>query len=522
MKWSAIRGWRPSRIGLRLLAFNLLVVFVPVLGVLYLSVYETRLLQAQEQSMVQQGRVLAAALAEQAALDAASIDRLFTRLGSQGDARYRVFDSGGALLADSARNRPPAPSEEKYGASEPQDVRQRVLYRLGALIANSRKKVKSWAGSPSPDARPLDAAAAPEVHAALAGRYGSATRQTPGQRSVTMFSALPVARDGTVVGAVLVSQSTYRILRALYDVRLRIFEIVIASLIAASLLTAVASMTIVGPLTRLRSQALAIAERGAPLPVGFPGAARVDELGDLARALDELTRRVHEHVRLVQSFAADVSHEFRNPLASIRTAGEMMVVADAQPERQRFLDLLVRDVGRLERLVSGLREVAVVGEQLQQAPTESIDLAELMKELAGRFELSGGRRVMVVVKTPAGSTVVRGSRERLDQVFDNVIGNGVSFSPDGGVVEVTLTLEGRACIVGVLDRGPGIPSAHLDRVFDRFFSYRPATERGNHIGLGLAIARQIVEGYGGTISATNRPGGGARFEVSLPLASVQT
>ncbi len=527
MTWPARRGWRPSRIALRLLAFNLLVVFVPVVGVLYLNVYEARLLQAQEQSMVQQGRVLAAALAAEPALDAAGIERLFARLGPRGDARYRVYDLHGAMLADSARGRPVVVPDDKYGASitttEPRDVRSRILYRLGALIANSRKKVDSTLGRQTPNPRAPETAGVPaEVQAALAGRYGSATRPTPGQRSVTMFSALPVVHDETTMGAVLVTQSTYRILAALYDVRLRIFEVVVGSLVAASMLTALAATTIVGPLGRLRSQALAIAERRGPLPLGFPGTARADELGDLARALDELTRRVNDHVRLVQSFAADVSHEFKNPLASIRTAAETMAVADSDEERQRFLQLLLRDVGRLERLVSGLREVAVVGEQLHQASFEDIDLVEMMKELGRRFELSAGRSVPVVVDTPHGPALVRGSRERLDQVFDNVIGNAVSFSPDGSAVDVSVSIGERASIVAVVDRGPGIPMAHIDRVFDRFFSYRPAAARGQHIGLGLAIARQIVEEYHGTITVTNRPEGGARFEVTLPTAPVRS
>ena len=146
MSWAAIPGWRPSRIGLRLLAFNLLVVFVPVVGVLYLNVYETRLLRAQEESMVQQGRVLAAALADAAVLDADSVGRLLARLEPRGDARYRVYDTRGVLLGDSARGRAAVGGEPitRYEASpSPLDVRDRVLYRIGAWLANSRKTVRS-------------------------------------------------------------------------------------------------------------------------------------------------------------------------------------------------------------------------------------------------------------------------------------------------------------------------------------------------------------------------------------------
>ena len=331
-----------------------------------------------------------------------------------------------------------------------------------------------------------------------------------------MFSAQPVRRDQSVAGVVLVSQSTFRILQALYDVRLRIFRVVVASVVTASVLTAIASMTIVGPLRRLRARASALADRRTLLPGGFPEAGRADEIGALARALEEMTRRVNDHVELVRSFAADVSHEFKNPLASIRTAAEMIAVAERDADRQRFLALLIRDVGRLERLVSGLREVAMVGEQIEQEPTEAVDLAELLGELARRFQVSDGRDVTVVVQTPGDVPLVRGSRERLAQVFENLVANAMSFSPDGSAVEVGITVRDRGCVVTIDDRGPGIPEGHLRRIFDRFFMYRPGHRRDHHVGLGLAIAKQIVEGYHGAITASNRAAGGAHFEVSLP------
>jgi two-component system sensor histidine kinase ChvG len=229
-----------------------------------------------------------------------------------------------------------------------------------------------------------------------------------------------------------------------------------------------------------------------------------------------MTRRVNDHVDLVQSFTADVSHEFKNPLASIRTAAEMIAVADTDADRKRFLDLLTRDVDRLERLVSSLREVAVVGEQIEQEPAEAVDLKALLDEVAHRFEMSDGHRVQVLPESPNALPRVRGSRERLAQVFENLVGNAVSFSPEGASIAIGISGRDRSWVVTVDDRGPGIPEGHLDRVFGRFFTYRPGQPRDNHLGLGLAIAKQIVEGYNGMITASNRPEGGARFEVKLP------
>jgi two-component system sensor histidine kinase ChvG len=511
---------RLSRIGLRLFAFNLLLIFLPVTGVLYLDTYETRLRQAQEASLVQQARVLAAALNDRAAMAPDDLSQVFAGLERRSDARFRVFDASGQLVGDSARQAAGTALDDRAypAASDERKVRGRRLYRLGAWLAHVRRQLVSWLSpaEPGADQPGGDTSATPvEVRAALAGRYGAATRPTPGQRSVTMFSAVPVRHQGAIVGAVVASQSTFRILTALYAVRLRLFEIVIGSLAAAALLTALAATTIVRPLGRLRRQATASAERRGPLPDRFVGAERRDEIGALARALGELARRTNDHVRLVQSFGADVSHELKNPLASIRTAAEMMADSDSPDERQRFLGLMTTDVARLERLVSGLRDVARVEGQIEADRTETVLLPAVLQDavasaaagVAGRIDLNAAAGVHVIA-----------SRERLTQVFDNLLANALSFAPDGSTVAVTLRADAGWATVTVEDEGPGIPEAHLERVFDRFFTYRPGEPRREHVGLGLAIARQIVDSYGGTISAASRPSGGAHFTVRLPMA----
>ncbi len=521
-----IVNYRPSRIGLRLLAFNLLLVFLPVAGILYLDVYESRLLEVQERGMVQQARLVAAALGDPDALDRAAAEALLGRLGQRGDARIRVYDPAGALIADSARVPPPVERPEAASEYTPRRIRDRVLYRVAVWIVGARNAASTLARrilvSPQTsrtaaggvaggdhDPEPL-----PEVRAALEGRYGAAYYPTPGQRSVTLYSAVPIRSGDRVVGAALVSQSTLRILQALYDVRLRIFEIVVLSIGFAVVLGFIMSTTIVRPLVRLRRAAVALSDRRAT-PASFRRVDRRDEIGDLARSLEELTARLDAHIRLLESFAGDVSHEFKNPLAAIRVAAEVIAGTEDPAERARLFALLTRDVDRLERLVSGVRELARIDAQIAHEAMETVDLGALLEKL-GRGFAHRPVPVAVVVRAP-GDVVVRGSSDCLAQVFENVLENAAGFSPPGSPVEVAARTEGETCVVTVDDLGPGIPPAHLERVFERFVSFRPG-EGGarDHMGLGLPIAQAIVEGYGGTIQARNRPEGGTRIEVRLP------
>jgi len=521
--------FRPSRIGLRLLAFNLLLVFLPVAGILYLDVYETQLLEVQERGMVQQARLVAAALGNQDQMAAGDASPLLTRLGRRGDARIRVYDAGGTLIADSARVPDAAAdraADEGAGDyAEVTGVRQRLLYRVGVWLVRLRHAastvVRRVLVPPRDRSSQVDSSRelspGPEVRAALQGRYGADTRPTPGQRSVTLYSAVPVRDGDRVVGAAVVSQSTFRILRALYDVRLRIFQIVVASIAAAVVLGLLMSATIVRPLVRLRRAALALSDRRAT-PASFRRVDRRDEIGDLARTLEDLTVRLEAHIRLLESFAGDVSHEFKNPLASIRVAAEVLAATDDRVERERLLAMLTRDVDRLERLVSGVRELARIDAQIAHEALESVDLSALVGELVDGFRMRG-QQVEISFRGAPSHSLVRAAPDRLVQIFENVLENAVGFAPAGSVVEVRVATEESWCVASIVDRGPGIPAAHLERVFERFFSYRPdGPADREHTGLGLAIARAIVEGYGGSIRAANRDGGGACIEIRLPLA----
>jgi len=522
-----------ARISVRLLLFNILLVFLPAAGFFYLEVYEKELLEAQERAMVQQGRLVAAALAGQGELKAPAAKVLLLRLEGRTGSRLRVVDRQGNLLADSARLVPPRPAparrEGRYdrSASSAESLphpRENPLYRIGAWLYRLVGRISRPFARPEPpqDTEKVYSPGAPllgpEMRSALAGRYGATIRPTAGQRSVTLYSAIPIRSKGQVVGAVLVSQSTYRILLALYDVRLDIFRVVLAAVVAAAVLTLLVSATIARPLRQLRDQAHAVVDRRGRLRGRFRGSRRHDEIGDLARALEELTGRLERHLRFIESFASDVSHELKNPLASIRSATEMLGEVEDPADRRRFLEIAWREVARMEHLLSSVREISRIDARLEAEPAGPVDLRELLPAVLDSFRLHTGDGSRIAFRSPPGPVHAVAAPERLAQVVENLLDNAVGFSPPGGEVTVELAAEPDTAVLRVGDRGPGIPEEHRDRIFDRFFTWRPDEPhaRNGHTGLGLAIVKAIAEGYGGSVSAQNRPDGGACFEVRLP------
>ena len=530
-----------SRISIRLLAFNLLLVFLPVSGILSLRIYENQLLRMQENSMVQQGRLVAAALGGADDLDPERARDLLEGLELRLDARLRVYDQRGELVVDSSALGPRLDAVEADPEAEEPEVRQRFTYRLGLflygildrLTGSDDRSGEASGDIPATEEEAALRARTRAVDAALVGRYGRASRPSSVSRSLIFYSAIPIRRQpfpdqeqGDVVGAALVSKSTTQILRAIWDFRISTFEVVLASLGTAVLLTLLTAVTIVRPLRRLRGEAQAMVDRRGRLRGRFKGSERRDEIGDLSRALAELTRRLDDHLRFIESFASDVSHEFKNPLAAIRNATELLEDVEDPVERQRFLDMAQKDIARLERLLTGVREVSRIDTELEHESTVAIELRALLGGLVERCEMRPGEHAQVVLR---GDEPVRvlAAPDRLAQVFENLLANALGFAPPDSTIEVSLDTVADSARVRVRDHGPGIPEEHLERMFDRFFSYRPpgstpADPRPDqHTGLGLAIARAIVEGHGGVVTARNAPGGGAELEVRLPLASTR-
>jgi two-component system, OmpR family, sensor histidine kinase ChvG len=519
----------PSRLSVRLLLFNLLLVLLPVAGFLYLGVFEDQLLRDQENTMVQQGRLLAAALGGQSELDPAGAEGLLRRLDRRTESRLRIFGRDGLLFADSSRMGPKrTAAAETASASPPGQARDNLLYRVAAGLYRLYRDVRSPEGTPSRIPVTREPYPVATVRDALAGRYGAAVRPTGGETwrpSLTLHAAIPVrGGGGEVVGAVLVSQSTVRILRELDDVRLDVFKVFLGSVAIAAILSLLLAGTITHPIRRLSDEASALLDRRGRLRGRFGGSRRADEIGDLARALEQLTARLEAHQHALEAFASDVSHELKNPLAAIRSATELLAEIDDPRDRERFAVLVQKEVARMERLLSGVREIGEIDARLETEDAVVVDAEALLREVVDgvrRRADNAVHNIEIVLASQGAPLPVHASAERLTQVFENLLDNARGFSPEGGTVSVSLGAQDGTVRILVEDQGPGIPETHLGKIFDRFFTYRPGEPgaRNGHTGLGLAIAKAIIEGYGGTITAGNRPEGGARFEVRLPRAA---
>jgi two-component system sensor histidine kinase ChvG len=512
-----------GRLVARLLAFNLLLVFVPIAGLLLLGPYERQLLESQERAMVRQGRLAAAALASGGELDAARAERLLAELGRRSESRLRIVDRDGRVLADSSLLGPRQRRAAEPGAASTARASDRRgwLYALGAWPFELARRLGGEAALETAAAEEYYGTAerllGAEVRSALAGRYGATTRISPGpERAVILYSALPVELRGEVVGAVLVSQSTARLLAQLDEVRLAIFRVFLISVAVAIALSAWFARSLARPLRALALEARALVDGRGRLRGRFRGSRRHDEIGELARALEELTRRLESRQAATEAFAADVSHELRNPLASIRAATEMLAAAESAADRRRFLAVVEQEVARAERLLGSVREIVGLETPGAEEARRDVDLGVLAGQLVDSFRLRAERGVRFSVRLEDGPLVARGTPERFAAVIENLLDNAAGFSPAGGEVELEVARADGSLRLAVSDRGPGIPEEHLGRVFDRFFSWRPAEANGAHSGLGLAIVRAVAEAHGGRVRAANREGGGATVTVELP------
>ncbi len=460
-----------ARIRYRLLLINVIVAAVPIVGISFANMHERQLLAALEQDMIHQAQLVRAQISTDPARALESHQSTLVVAARSTRTRIRILDATGAIRADSHRGGPPE------GAERP----------VPQLFGESPTH-------PPEVPKPIDLASRTEVQAALAGRYGSATRLWDNQDRVYLFAALPVIDHATkhVTAVVYITRSTHDVKLQLYALRTWLVRLLIASIIGTALLTLLLATTIARPLGQLTRRAKRIAARQPVEPrSGERLTRRRDEVGELARAVATMTTELERRAHDARTLAADISHEFKTPLTGIRGAAELLRdgAAEDPDARDRFLAMIVDDTARLDRLVSRLLELARVDDdRTTQLP---VDLGELARQS------STARPWPVPVEvTTDGDVVVTGRAPALASAIDNLVANATQHANPDTHVTIAITRDRDRVRVSVSNHGPALSVAARTKVWDRFYSTRHA-EGGT--GLGLAIVRSIALAHSGTV-----------------------
>ncbi|HUN47391.1 MAG TPA: stimulus-sensing domain-containing protein [Stellaceae bacterium] len=529
---------RLSPLTRRILAVNVLALGLLGLGLLYLGEYRNSLIDTELEALKTQGEISAAALSEGAVFEVPNEPELLIpdlgrqmirRLVEPTRGRARLFDSNGTLVADTRWLNGPGGPVQIEALPPPQSGDG-----LGRLVDRIAAKLRSWLPASTdypPDVEYVAPTAQdfPEVEAALEGEPTHAIRRDRVNGELVLSVAVPVQRYRQVLGAVMFSTTSRGIEQAVRLVRLEILKIFLMALTVTVLLSLYLAGTIARPIRRLAIAAERV-RRGHGRQMAIPDfTQRGDEIGELSRALREMTDALWRRMDAIEHFAADVAHEIKNPLTSLKSAVETAVRVSDPAKQRRLLDVIVEDVGRLDRLISDISDASRLDAELSRIEVEPVSLVDMLHALVDVYEATekeGAPRPVLVL--PPGvaraKLVVPGIESRLGQVFRNLIMNAISFSPPGGTIQITAEPAGEYVNVIVDDDGPGIPEGKLQAIFDRFYTERPAGEKfGTHSGLGLSISKQIVDAHRGTIRAENRRDSqgkviGARFTVCLPAA----
>jgi two-component system, OmpR family, sensor histidine kinase ChvG len=360
-----------------------------------------------------------------------------------------------------------------------------------------------------------------EVRRALEGEPASA-RRFDQQNKLILSVAVPVERFRTIYGVLLVTTEGGDIDHILMEERATLIGISLVALAVMIVLSLYLSGTIARPMKALADAADRVRRGRLGRESIPPLSGRNDEIGDLANSLSAMTRALYDRIDAIERFAADVAHELKNPLTSLKSAVEMFQRANNEDSRRRLVTIIMNDIGRIDRLITDISDASRLDAELSREHVGRVDLAHLLEVLVEIYQLVPLARDVKLMREPIlpGRAIVIGQDERLGQVFRNLIDNAVSFSPDGGTVTIEGSEQEGHLLITVEDEGPGIPPENLETIFNRFYTERPPEHGfGRNSGLGLSIARQIAEGFGGRIWAENRAGRtGARFVVEFPLA----
>ena len=544
----------------RIVFFNLAALVVLVSGILYLNQFREGLIDARVESLLTQGEIIAGAISASASVDTNSITidpekllelqagqsitpvpsdenldfpidpervaPVLRRLISPTRTRARLFDADANLLLDS-----------RHLYSQRQVLRF-DLPPIDPSTVSISDRVMSWVNRMlQPSNLPLykespggDGAIYPEVMNALTGVRGAVVRVTE-KGELIVSVAVPVQRSRAVLGVLLLSTQAGDIDKIVHAERLAIMRMAGVATLVNIVLSLMLSSTIANPLRRLAAAAVRV-RRGAKQREEIPDfSVRQDEIGNLSIALRDMTNALYDRIAAIESFAADVSHELKNPLTSLRSAVETLPLAKSEDSKRRLTEIIFHDVRRLDRLISDISDASRLDAELARADAAPVDLEVLLSNLVNiSRQIRGHKKPVeldyIIDQKPGSRTgfVVNGHDLRLGQIVTNLIENARSFVPEKeGRITVRLSRNRDRCIIQVEDNGPGIQAENIDRIFERFYTDRPDGESfGQNSGLGLSISRQIAEAHNGTLRAENIRDSetgdmrGARFILTLP------
>lgn len=528
--WLRSLAPRPSsRLAQLILMANFVALGVLVVGMLALTETRRGLVNAKLDSLRAQGELIANVLAEGAsdgapapALRNEDARAILRQLYVPEESRVIVFDKGAAIVADShlladvfeTTQLPPPGTPRAPIAESARSLPVQLLDSLANLLRSSEERAAM--GRNLRD----------EVRQVINGEAVAGVRREADGRRVVSVS-LPIQPVRAIVGVVTIESYD---LDTLIEAERRAL---LPFMVIAALVTAMSSLAltvfIARPIRRL-ARAAREARRAGGRRVTMPDLrGRNDEIGELGVALSDMTATLYDRLDAIESFAADVAHELKNPLTSIRSAVEVLPKAKDAERRDRLLAVITADVGRLDRLITDISRASRVDAELAREDVSRFDLSVLLGDLAQSYNEAGSHPAVIRIDLQVRSPFVIGRGDPLGQVFRNLLDNALTFSPADSEVLISVRRgqqDGHSSLkIHVDDQGPGIPDDNLEAVFERFYTERPkGAAFGTHSGLGLAICRQIVKAHGGSIIARNRRNQdgdvvGARFTVELPAAS---
>ncbi len=530
---------RLSPLTIRVMLVNAFALVILMGGVLVLDQLEENLIEAELNEAFDEARILAAAVNEGAidhdttgtvirSLDHVRARRILRELYEITDTRLKLIAPSGEVIADSRLiGGPEAGRTVEVVPLPPLDARDSMIRQgfdwLYDEVLGLLPQRKTW---PIYDRGPEDPILdLSTVNQASLGMVGRQIWRRADGRALVIDVAVPIQPLREIMAILLVTTETTEVSDALQAMREGVL-LVFAGTAAITLLMAFfLSLTITRPILKLAAAAEAVRtgmDRDIPIP---DLSNRRDEIGDLSAAMRDMTQALHGRMDAIERFAADVAHEIKNPLTSLRSAVETTARIEDPEKRQRLLSIIQDDVGRLDRLISDISDASRVDAEMSRAERERVDVRVMLEKLAELYTTTRCEDDDVAVDLKIagdGPFRIQGIEDRLVQVVRNLISNATGFSPKGGVIGIGLARLGGRVMITVSDQGPGIPPAKLRDIFNRFYTERPTGEKfGTHSGLGLSISKQIIDAHRGRIFAeniTDYSGAvhGARFTIELP------